>query len=310
MLHEDESPHDNPKDVAAGKVSGIRAWYLASRPKTLFAAVAPVVVGTALAIREHKFVIVSAFVALVCSVLIQIGTNFVNDLYDYLRGADGKDRLGPKRAVASGRISVRAMKLGIAVVLGSAFVLGMYLVLAAGPLVLMIGIFCIIAGVAYTAGPYPLAYHGLGDVFVFLFFGVVGTLGTYYVQAVDMNIVVFVSSLPVGALITNILVVNNYRDIEQDRKAGKFTLAVLMGRRFTEAQFVCLLVVSYLVPVSLFLAFGFDLWVLLPFLSLPVAAVTARQIKRSQGTELNKALETTSRLCIIFAILFGIGVIL
>ncbi|OGU80950.1 MAG: 1,4-dihydroxy-2-naphthoate octaprenyltransferase, partial [Stygiobacter sp. RIFOXYA12_FULL_38_9] len=163
----------------------------------------------------------AAIVALVCAILIQIGTNFVNDLYDFLHGTDKKDRIGPKRVVTSGLISIPEMKLGIIFVFGLSFVLGMYLVHLAGWEILLLGVISILAGIAYTAGPFPLAYNGLGDIASFLFFGLIGTVGTYYVQANEISPFAFWSSIPVGALITNILVVNNYRDREEDQSNGK-----------------------------------------------------------------------------------------
>jgi 1,4-dihydroxy-2-naphthoate octaprenyltransferase len=218
------------------RISKIESWFLASRPKTLPAAVMPVFVGTAIAIHDGVFFAPAAIVALICSVLIQIGTNFINDLYDYLKGSDKKERVGPVRVLASGLISVNEMKIGIAIVFGSAFLLGLYLVYISDWVIFIIGILSLIAGYAYTAGPYPLAYNGLGDIFVFIFFGFVGTIGTYYIQTLEITPFVFWSSIPVGALITNILVVNNYRDIDEDKVAGKRTLAVMYGEDLRECS--------------------------------------------------------------------------
>ena len=201
-----------------------KSWIIASRPKTLLAAIVPVVVGSALAINKGRFVLVFSIIALLCSLLIQVGTNFTNDLYDFLKGADNEDRKGPLRVLAAGLISVKEMKVGVAFIFSSAFILGLILVYEAGPVIFVIGILSIIAGIAYTAGPYPLAYNGLGDIFVFMFFGIAGTTGTYYIQIKEFSMVSLLTSIPVGALITDILVVNNYRDIEEDRAAGKKTL--------------------------------------------------------------------------------------
>jgi len=199
------------------KESKLNSWFLASRPKTLLAAVVPVMVGSALAISMKKFFLPYSIVALLCSILIQIGTNFTNDLYDFLKGSDTVKRKGPRRVLASGLISAKEMKVAIILVFGTTFLLGLYLVYSAGLIILWIGILSIFAGIIYTAGPFPLAYNGLGDVFVFIFFGIVGTMGTFYLHTQEISLLALLVSIPVGALITNILVVNNYRDIEEDR---------------------------------------------------------------------------------------------
>ncbi len=185
--------------------SKLNAWILASRPKTLLAAFVPVIVGSALAVEENIFVFHYSLIALLCSVLIQVGTNFTNDLYDFLKGADNAHRKGPLRVLAAGLITVNEMKAAIILTFSVTFFLGLYLVYASGWIVLIIGIFSIIAGIAYTAGPYPLAYNGLGDIFVFIFFGIIGTMGTYYLHSREFTPVSFLVSIPVGALITNIL---------------------------------------------------------------------------------------------------------
>jgi 1,4-dihydroxy-2-naphtoate prenyltransferase (EC 2.5.1.-) len=208
------------------------AFFLSARPKTLFAAFVPVIVGTSLAVAEHNFSTSASVVALLCSLLIQIATNYTNDLYDFQKGADTEHRVGPKRALNEGWVTEKEMKIAIYLTFGAAFLLGLYLVYHAGFFILTIGVLSIIAGFMYTGGPFPLAYNGLGDIFVFLFFGFVGTIGTYFINTGYISSQALLSSIPVGALVTNILVVNNYRDIEQDRIAGKKTLAVLLGKNF------------------------------------------------------------------------------
>jgi 1,4-dihydroxy-2-naphthoate octaprenyltransferase len=225
------------------------SWVLASRPKTLLAAVVPVMVGSALAISQNQFTFIYSFVALLCSILIQIGTNFTNDLYDHLKGADNKDRKGPERVLNSGLITPTEMKIAIVVVFGLAFLLGLYLVYSVGIVILIIGVLSIAAGLAYTAGPYPLAYNGLGDVFVFAFFGIIGTMGTYYLHMQEFTLLSFLISLPVGALITNILVINNYRDIDEDREAHKNTLVVKLGKRFARFQIISSIIISYIILI-------------------------------------------------------------
>jgi 1,4-dihydroxy-2-naphthoate octaprenyltransferase len=287
----------------------LQSWILASRPKTLLASVVPVVTGTALAISEKKFVLLYSIIALLCSILIQIGTNYVNDLYDFLKGADNEKRKGPERVLASGWITVTEMKIASVLVFLTSFILGLYLVYVSGTVVLIIGVLSIIAGIAYTAGPFPLAYNGLGDIFVFLFFGLVGTMGTYYVQAHNFSVLSFIASLPVGALITNILVVNNYRDIEEDRSANKYTLAVILGKRFTKVEYISFILISFLVPIILFFGFNFHYWIFLPYLSIPIAINLVRMLFQSDGKELNKTLELTARFSALFGLLFSIGLI-
>jgi 1,4-dihydroxy-2-naphthoate octaprenyltransferase len=287
----------------------LQSWILASRPKTLLASVVPVVTGSALAISEKKFVLLYSLIALVCSVLIQVGTNYVNDLYDFLKGADNAKRKGPERVLASGWIKVTEMKIASVLVFLTSFVFGLYLVYVSGTVVLIIGMLSIIAGIAYTAGPFPLAYNGLGDIFVFLFFGLVGTMGTYYVQAHNFSALSFIASLPVGALITNILVVNNYRDIEEDRSAKKYTLAVIFGKGFTKFEYISFILISFLVPIILFFGFNFHYWIFLPYLSIPIAINLIRMLFQLDGIELNKTLELTAKFSALFGLLFSIGLI-
>lgn len=290
--------------------SKIKSWILAARPKTLPAAVVPVMVGTALAYSEHKGHLPAAFIALICSLLIQIGTNFANDLYDYLSGADNKERSGPERALASGWITVKEMKIGIALVFGMAFLLGLYLVYLGGFIILVIGILSIIAGLAYTTGPFPLAYNGLGDIFVFIFFGLVGTIGTYYVQALTVNSLSIWASLPVGALITNILVVNNYRDRDEDLAAGKKTTTVLFGRGFALTQYIILTLLSYLTPVIIYILYVREVWILLPLITFPLSIKLIYMLYRLRGTQLNKTLELTAKLSAAYGILFSLGLLI
>ena len=290
--------------------SKINNWILASRPRTLPAAVVPVMVGSALAIYQGIFFPVYSIIALLCSVLIQIGTNFTNDLYDHLKGSDTKERKGPLRVLASGLISVKEMKWGIFLVFFTAFLLGLYLVYSVGLIILWIGIFSIIAGLAYTAGPFPLAYNGLGDLFVFIFFGIVGTVGTYYLHAQQFSSLAFLISIPVGALITNILIVNNYRDIEEDRIAGKNTLAVLLGKEFSRYEYIFFILVSFFIPFLLHFKYDFNIWIFLPYITLPVAITLVKMIYIFTGTQLNKTLELSAKFSALYGLLLSIGIIL
>ena len=292
------------------KPSKFESWIIASWPRTLLAAVVPVMVGSALAISKNKFTLILSLIALICSILIQVGTNFTNDLYDYLKGSDKEDRVGPKRVLVSGLISPTEMKIGIITVFGFAFLFGLYLVFSAGIVILFIGIISILAGLAYTAGPYPLAYNGLGDIFVFAFFGIVGTMGTYYLHFHEFSLLSFLTAVPVGALITNILVVNNYRDIEEDREADKYTLAVKLGEKFTRFQFINSITISYLILFIIYFKYDFTYWIFLPLISIPFAAKLISMLYKLEGKELNKTLELSAKYAALFGLLFSLGLIL
>lgn len=291
------------------EISKVQSWILAARPKTLTAAIVPVMVGSALAWYDRCFNITAALVALFCSLLIQIGTNFVNDLYDFLKGTDKKDRSGPARALVNGYISILEMKIAVYLVFGLSFLAGLYLVSLGGMPILIIGIFSILAGLAYTAGPFPLAYNGLGDIFVFLFFGLVATVGTYYVQALRITNFAFLASVPVGALITNILIVNNYRDTDEDKISGKKTTAVLFGKKFARLQYVFLMVVSYIMPVIIFFTIKPEPIIFLPMLTLPIAVKAIKMLYQLEGARLNSTLELTAKLTAIYGFLFALGIL-
>ena len=288
----------------------IESWILASRPKTLLAAVVPVMVGSALAVSQNQFIFVYSQVALLCSILIQVGTNFTNDLYDHKKGADTKNRKGPERALSSGLITSLQMKIAIVLAFGLAFLLGMFLVYSIGIVILVIGILSIMAGLAYTAGPYPLAYNGLGDVFVFVFFGIIGTTGTYYLHLREFTLLSLLISLPVGVLITNILVINNYRDVEEDREANKNTLVVKLGKRFARTQVISSIILSYLILFVLYMQYDFNYWIFLPLSTLPVAYIQIKMLYNLDGVQLNKTLELSAKYAALFGLLFSFGIIL
>lgn len=288
----------------------LKNWITASRPRTLLAAFVPVIVGSAVAVKFGKFIPHLSILALICSLLIQIGTNFTNDLYDFLKGADTEKRKGPLRVLSSGMVSVKEMKTAIVFVFLASFLIGIYLIYYSGIFILIIGVLSIIAGLAYTAGPYPLAYHGLGDLFVFLFFGFVGTSGTAYLHTGEISALAVISSIPVGALITNILVVNNYRDIGEDKDAGKITLAVIIGKKLTRIQYLFLLTLSMLTPFALFYFYSFHFWVFLPYLTVPIMIRLIKMMYTLNGKELNITLELTAKFSAVFGILFSAGLIL
>ena len=291
-------------------VSSRRAWLLASRPRTLPAAIAPVLVGSALAVQAGLFHWPSALAALITAVALQVAANFANDLGDFKRGADVAERVGPTRATTAGLISPGAMSLGMWLIFGVAALAGLYLVWRGGWPALIVGLASILAGLAYTLGPFPLGYYGLGDLAVFIFFGLVGVVGTYYVQAMEVTTLSVVASMPVGALVTAILVVNNIRDADTDRQAGKRTLAVLLGRRGARIEFLILVAVAYLVPAVLLSWFDQAGWILLPWLTLPIAIGLLQAVFTMLGPALNKSLAGTARLAALFAALLALGIIL
>jgi 1,4-dihydroxy-2-naphthoate octaprenyltransferase len=290
-------------------ITKLQAWRLAARPKTLPAAVGPVAVGTALAYADGTFAALPALAALIGSLLFQVAVNFANDYFDYIRGIDTSDRLGPVRVTASGLISPGELRVGLAAVLGAELLVGLYLVAVGGWPVLIIGVTSTLATLAYSGGPYPLASHGLGDLFVFIFFGLAAVCGTYYVQALDLTAQVVLAAVPVGTLTTAIIIVNNFRDIDTDRSAGKRTLAVMLGRRWTRVEFIAMLAIAYAVPPLFWLA-GEQAWVMLPWLTLPMAWLTVRGIYTLEGRPLNKLLAQTARLTLAYCVLFAVGLAL
>lgn len=270
----------------------------------------PVVVGSACAFELNGFRLGPALAALGGALLLQVGANFANDVYDYEKGADTAERLGPTRAVQAGLISPTAMKRGMFVVFGLALLLGIYLTAVAGPVILAIGIVSILSAIAYTGGPYPLGYNGLGDLFVFVFFGLVAVPGTVFVQLGQVPTLAVWCALPVGALATAILVVNNLRDHEQDERVGKRTLAVRWGPRAVIYEYGFLLALSYAVPLFLATSSAGGRFVLLPLLTLPLGRKLMRAVATEQGRELNARLAGTAKLLLLFGLLFALGIVL
>jgi len=291
-------------------LSPFRLWLVAARPRTLPAAVSPVLVGTSLAIGEGTFRPLAFACALIGSIFIQIGTNLSNDYSDARRGADAEDRLGPVRVTAGGLMPPRTVLIGTYVAFGIAVLAGVYLIAIAGWQLLIVGLASILAGVLYTGGPRPYGYEGLGEVFVFLFFGVVAVVGSYYVQTEDLRWEAFALSVPVGLLAAAILVVNNIRDADTDRRAGKKTLAVRLGRDGARRLFAaCLIVAFAMVPVVA--VFGdVSLLVLLALLAAPLAVPLTRVVfTRTDGPSLNQALARTGMLLAVFSILLSVGLV-
>jgi 1,4-dihydroxy-2-naphthoate octaprenyltransferase len=285
-------------------------WVLAARPKTLSAASVPVLVGSACALSQGRFALGPALAALAGALLLQIGANFANDVYDYEKGADTAERLGPTRAVQAGLITPQAMKRGMFAVFTAALIIGAYLLAVAGPIILVIGIVSILSAIAYTGGPYPLGYNGLGDLFVFVFFGPIAVCGTAFVQLGDVPTLAVWCSLPVGALATAILVVNNLRDYEQDAMVGKRTLAVRWGALGAQREYGVLLAVSYAVPLFLATGSAHGRFVLLPLVTLPLARQLMTAIRNESGRALNARLAGTAKLLMLFGLLFALGIAL
>jgi 1,4-dihydroxy-2-naphthoate octaprenyltransferase len=308
----------------SARPSALRVWVLAARPHTLPAAGAGVVVGLGAALATGAPLrLDTALGCLVVALLLQVLANFANDLSDFRRGADTPDRQGPTRVAAAGYVTERQLEVAIAITIGLAGLVGMWLVTVGGPVLLALGVAAVIAALAYTGGPFPYGYRALGDVFVFIFFGLVAVAGTAYLQVTRLEPLFIVVALPPGALITAILVVNNLRDIPTDTVAGKRTLAVVLGRRRTEGEYLALLGLAYIVPLMLFATWlsagegptGYGTpflgAVLLPLLTLPMARPLLRTVREfAEPRELNAVLKGTARLSLWFGALFAIGLAL
>ena len=292
-------------------MSKFNAWILATRPRTLPAAIAPVVLASAMAYADENFVWLPALAAFTVALLLQIGVNLANDYFDYQKGIDTADRLGPLRVTQSGLIPATEVKVGMMMVFMLSLIPGFYLLAVGGLPVLIIGLVCICAALVYSGGPFPLASHGLGDLFVFIFFGLVAVGGTYYVQALKMTPMVWLMGVVEGLLITAILVVNNLRDIESDRQTGKRSLAVIIGIRGSQIEYALLLTAAYAIPIILWISGRMSAWVLLPLISLPAAVYLMRHIwQNPDGAILNQALARTATLALGYSLLLAIGIIL
>jgi 1,4-dihydroxy-2-naphthoate polyprenyltransferase len=293
-------------------LSPLHIWLMAARPRTLPASVAPVLVGTALAATEGTFRPLTFIAAMLGAVFIQVGTNLSNDYSDARRGADTEDRLGPVRVTAGGLVPPRQVLVATYVAFGLAVLAGAYLIATAGWELLLIGVASILAGVLYTGGPRPYGYEGLGEVFVFLFFGVVAVSGSYFAQVERLTWEAFVLAVPVGLLASAILVVNNVRDLETDRRAGKRTLAVRLGRPRARTLFAAMVFGAFLCAPVPWLAGSDELspWLLLPLLAVPLAIPIVRTVRtRTDGPSLNQALAGTGMLQLMFCVLLSAGIL-
>lgn len=280
---------------------------MAIRPKTLPAAVGPVLVGSAVAFRDGRFTFLPAFCCLIGAMLLQIGVNLANDYFDFKNNIDSEERLGPLRVTQSGLISPGEVKRGMIFCLFLAALVFLYLAVVGGWPIVIIGAASVLAALAYSGGPYPLASNGLGELFVFIFFGLVAVGGTYFIQAGLLTWVVILAAFPPGLLITAIMVVNNLRDIDTDRKAGKNTLAVMLGQGRTITEYKLLLLLSYLVPPAMIMTGVAEIYIVLPLLTLPMAWLLAKRIAREKGVLLNELLAGTARLSLIYSLLFAAG---
>jgi 1,4-dihydroxy-2-naphthoate octaprenyltransferase len=300
-----------PTLEAPPRPSSLKIWMMAARPRTLPAAVAPVLVGTALAGFFHIFHPLRFVAALLGAIFIQVGTNLSNDYSDARRGADTEDRLGPVRVTAGGLVPPQQVLIATYVTFGLAVLCGIYLIVVAGWQILLIGVASILAGVLYTGGPRPYGYEGLGEVFVFLFFGIAAVAGSYFAQVRSFDWESFALAVPVGLLASAILVVNNTRDIDTDRRAGKRTLAVRLGRQRSRDLYAGTVYLAY--PLALITwAFGpMTAWLLLPWLTLPLAVPVVKLVRNhADGPSLNQALARTGQLQLAFCVLLAGGLLL
>jgi 1,4-dihydroxy-2-naphthoate polyprenyltransferase len=293
------------------RASAVRIWVMAARLRTLPASVAPVLVGTSLALGAGHFQALAFLAALLGAMFIQVGTNLSNDYSDARRGADTEDRLGPVRVTAGGLVPPGQVLVATYLSFGIAVAAGAYLVVVAGWQLLLVGAASILAGVLYTGGPRPYGYEGLGEVFVFLFFGIVAVAGSFFVQVKHLNWEAFALAVPVGLVAAAILVVNNFRDLDSDRRAGKRTLAVRLGRARTREMFAVIVYLAYVLTPVTWLFGPMRAWLFLPWLTLPLAAAIVRTVRnRTDGASLNEALARTGMLQLAFCMLLSAGLLL
>jgi len=295
----------------AARPSAPRTWLLAVRPATLPAAASGVVVGLGAALAAGAaFRLDTALGCLAVALLLQVVANLANDLSDFRRGADTPDRAGPTRVASAGLVTERQLEVAIGLMIGVAALIGLWLAWVGGPALVGLGVLAIVAALAYTGGPWPYGYRGLGEVFVFVFFGLAAVVGTAYLQALRLEPLFVVAAIPVGALTTAILVVNNLRDIPTDAAAGKRTLAVVLGRRATAAEYGLLLATAFAVPIALLLA-GFGIAQLLPLCAAPLVGPLLRTVRDfREPRQLNPVLAGTARLDLVFGLLFAVALAL
>ena len=302
--------HENPAAASEKSLSFVQIWWMAIRPRTLPASISGVVAGLAVAIAAGQVRIPQTLAALGIALLLQIGSNLANDVFDHERGADAARAFGPTRVTESGLLSPAQVKRGMLVVFALAGVLGLYLAASVNWLLIPVGALAILAAVAYTGGPYPLGYHGLGELFVLIFFGFVAVAGTVYINLSRIPPAGWGISVPLGLLIVGILVVNNLRDIDADRLANKKTLAVRFGERFSQVEYIACIAISYAVIPLLCLLQMIPWLGMLTWLSIPLAVKNIRIVLTQKGKPLNAALGGTGQLALVFSLLFLAGSLL
>ena len=290
------------------KSNQLKIWIDAARPKTLWASVAPVIIGTAMAYSDGGWDPVIAILTLLSAMMIQIGTNFANDYYDHFKGADTADRIGPVRATGSGLVKPQTMKTAFFMAFGLSVVFGLYLIRVGGWPIMIIGTLSILFGILYTGGPFPLGYKGLGEIFVLIFFGPVAVGGTYYLQTLEINLAVILAGLSPGLISTALLTVNNLRDIHTDEKAGKRTLAVRFGPIFARIEYLLSILIACLMPLFLLVidpAHPYSLAAILVIILAghPIKAVLFDEI----SPELNTALASTGKILLFYSLVFSLG---
>jgi 1,4-dihydroxy-2-naphthoate octaprenyltransferase len=294
--------------AAVARPTGFRVWLLAVRPATLPAAIVPVLVGTAAALHGRLEIHERVFIPiLLAALLIQIGTNFANDVFDFRKGADTAERLGPLRVTQAGLLTQQQVLVATYITFGLALLIGVYLVVLGGWPILLIGAVCLLAGLAYTGGPWPFGYHGLGDLVCFVCFGLLAVVGTGYLESHTITPLMIWASIPVGCLVTAILIVNNLRDIDTDRQVGKKTLAVVLGRRGTRLEYAACVLIAFLVVLAIGLTGMVGRWWWLPLLALPLGIRLVRLVSRAEGRPLNQALKRTGQLHLLFGVLFSVA---
>ena len=289
-------------------MSNFSVWLNATRPKTLPASLAPVMIGSSIAYYHNSFDWWIVIIVSVLSVLIQILANFLNEIYDYKKGADNHKRIGPQRAVASGLISVKQMSVVSILLAAFIFGAGLILVYHSGWVILLIGILCLLFAYLYTGGPYPLAYNGLAEPFVFVFFGLIAVNGTYFVFTGNINEIAVISSIMPGLLSTNLLLVNNIRDIDTDAPSGKYTLAVKIGKENSRHLYLILNFIVFFIPIMLAIKLE-SFWMLIPILAMPILANMSFRIYFSDGKALNKILAMNGLSILLNGILTSISFI-
>jgi 1,4-dihydroxy-2-naphthoate octaprenyltransferase len=297
-----------PMAARTSELTQLQIWWLAVRPKTLWAAISPVLIGGAMALAADQSHLLSWLAAALGALLIQIGTNLANDLFDYEKQTDTEERLGPLRVTQAGLVTPAQMRAATAIVFGLALLVGIYLVYRGGWPIVAIGLLSILFGVLYTAGPYPLGYNGLGDIFVLIFFGPVAVGGTFYVMTLGISNTVLLAGIPPGLLAVAILVVNNLRDIDSDRKTGKRTLAVRFGVTFTRVQYLLMLLLAFLFAPLHYLITGSHLGALLSLLAIiPAIGPLHKVFSTRDGDTLNKVLADTGKVLFVYSLTFSVG---